>query len=201
MAADDPRPRPPDEHSWVEQFEITASSRALRTGVRQYNRDHYPLTDAARADLTLNPGNRNVSRLCHEPRVSLAVMEAMLAPYAAGGKLTLLHRRRGRRRHRRAVTLRHCNTGNLVSCSARYIIDATELGNLLPLTATEYVTGFEAQSETGEPSAPAEAQAGIISRPSRSASPSIRLTAIMSSTNPPGTTTGVRSPPKFWPPL
>ncbi|WP_421404731.1 FAD-dependent oxidoreductase [Agrobacterium fabrum] len=154
---------PPDEHSWVEQFGITASYRALRTGVRQYYRDHYPLTDAARADLTLNPGDGNVSRLCHEPRVSLAVMEAMLAPYAAGGKLTILKPYEPIAAEVdgdtvQAVTLRHCNTSDLVSCSARYIIDATELGDLLPLTATDYVTGFEAQSETGEPSAPAEAQ-------------------------------------------
>ncbi|MCZ2148589.1 MAG: FAD-dependent oxidoreductase, partial [Bryobacterales bacterium] len=36
--------------------------------------------------------------------------------------------------------------------------DATELGDLLPLTGAEYVTGFESQASTGEPSAPAESQ-------------------------------------------
>ena len=29
-------------------------------------------------------------RLCHEPRVALAVLNQMLAPYLAGGRLTLL---------------------------------------------------------------------------------------------------------------
>ncbi|UXN73995.1 hypothetical protein N8D56_01195 [Devosia sp. A8/3-2] len=38
---------PPDEHTQVEQFGITASYRALRTGVRQYYRDHYPLSESA----------------------------------------------------------------------------------------------------------------------------------------------------------
>ena len=33
----------------------------------------------------------------------------------------------------------------------RYVLDATETGDLLPLTGTEYVTGFESQRETGEP--------------------------------------------------
>jgi hypothetical protein len=42
--------------------------------------------------------------------------------------------------------------------SAVYIIDATELGDLLPMTSTEYVTGFESRAETGEPSAPDVAQ-------------------------------------------
>ncbi|ODT80483.1 MAG: hypothetical protein ABS76_16240 [Pelagibacterium sp. SCN 64-44] len=35
---------PPDEHSWVEQFGVTRSYRQLRNGIRQYYRDHYPLT-------------------------------------------------------------------------------------------------------------------------------------------------------------
>ena len=39
-------------------------------GVRNYYRRHYPLTEAARSIVNLNPGNGNVSRLCHEPRVS-----------------------------------------------------------------------------------------------------------------------------------
>ena len=47
---------PPDEHSWVEQFGITRSYRALRNGIRQYYRDHYPLTEKSRAWGDLNPG-------------------------------------------------------------------------------------------------------------------------------------------------
>ena len=154
---------PPDEHSWVEQFGITRSYRALRDGVRDYYRRHYPLTERSRAWKDLNPGAGYVSRLCHEPHVSLAVMEAMLAPYRGGGRLTLLQPWRpvaaevdGDRI--RSVTLCHRDSGERIVVSAPYVIDATELGDLLPLTDTEYVTGFEAQSETGEPSAPAEAQ-------------------------------------------
>jgi NADPH-dependent 2,4-dienoyl-CoA reductase/sulfur reductase-like enzyme len=40
---------PPDEHTWVEQFGVTASYRALREGIRDYYWRHYPLRpDSAR---------------------------------------------------------------------------------------------------------------------------------------------------------
>src|ERR1035437_4350660 len=73
---------PPDEHPWIEQFGCTASYRAYRNAVRAYYREHYPLTLAARQRVDLNPGNGSVSRLAHEFKVSVAVLEAMLAPYA-----------------------------------------------------------------------------------------------------------------------
>jgi hypothetical protein len=56
------------------------------------------------------------------------------------------------------VVVQHRDTGDQVTLTAPYVLDATETGELLPLTGTEYVTGFEAQGQTGEPSAPAEAQ-------------------------------------------
>src|SRR5258705_7979868 len=58
---------PPDEHSWVEQFGVTASYRALRDGIRDYYRRYYPLTSQARARKELNPGGRHRSPLCHQP--------------------------------------------------------------------------------------------------------------------------------------
>ncbi|WP_038593589.1 FAD-dependent oxidoreductase [Neorhizobium galegae] len=154
---------PSDEHTWVEQFGITRSYRKLREGIRRYYRDHYPLTEGARAWGDLNPGSGWVSRICAEPRVSLAVMEAMLAPYRGAGKLKVLQPYRPVAADVaddtvRSVTVRHRDTGREITVSAAYILDATELGDLLPMTGTEYVKGFEAQSDTGEPSAPSEAQ-------------------------------------------
>src|SRR5581483_5367630 len=81
---------PPDEHPWIEEFGCTRSYRDYRTAVREYYRRVYPLTEAARARQNLNPGNGGVSRLTHEPRVSVAVLEAMLAPYASSGQLLIL---------------------------------------------------------------------------------------------------------------
>jgi hypothetical protein len=57
-----------------------------------------------------------------------------------------------------SVTLTSVVGGPEVTVSAAYTIDATETGELLPLTGTEYVTGFESARVTGEPSAPDEAQ-------------------------------------------
>jgi hypothetical protein len=149
---------PPDEHPWIEQTGCTASYRRLRDGIRAYYRDHYPLLPAARADPHLNPGQGMVSALCHEPRVALAVLEAMLAPFRAGRQLeVLLHHRPIRAEmdgdRVRAVMLRDEQTGDEVVIHAPYVLDATELGDLLALTGAEHVIGAESQAETGEPHA------------------------------------------------
>lgn len=146
---------PPDEHRWIEQFGCTASYRRFRDGVRQYYRDHYPLTSAARQDPQLNPGSGFVSRVCHEPRVGLAVLHAMLAHARSCGRLTVLHRHKpvradAERDHVRAVTLRCMDTGHETTIAARYVLDATELGDLLPMAGVEYVTGAESRRDTGE---------------------------------------------------
>ena len=154
---------PPDEHPWIEQFGSTRSYRDYRTAVRNYYRDHYPLTEQARARSDLNPGNGSVSRLAHEFRVSVAVLEAMLMPYLGNGRLTLLlqHVPESATTDRDRVTsvsVRDTRMGAQRIITAAYFVDATELGDLLPLTKTEFVTGAEARSQTGELHAAAIAQ-------------------------------------------
>ena len=154
---------PPDEHGWIERFGCTASYREFRNGVRNYYRRNYPMTETARGNVLLNPGNGWVSPLCHEPRVALAILNAMLAPFISNGTLTVLLNHRPVKADVegdkvQAITLRDQQTNNEITVQADYFLDATELGDLLPLTGTEYVTGAEAQSQTGEPSAPEQAQ-------------------------------------------
>ncbi|MGH9338813.1 MAG: FAD-dependent oxidoreductase [Acidobacteriota bacterium] len=154
---------PPDEHPWIEQFGATRSYREYRQGVRDYYRRWYPLTAEAGRRWNLNPGNCSVSRICHEPRVALAVLESMLAPYVSGGQLSILLEHRpvsaGTTDDRvETVRVRDLREGREIDLAARYFIDATETGELLPLAKTEYVTGAESQAETGEPHAPSEAQ-------------------------------------------
>jgi hypothetical protein len=153
---------PPDEHPWIESFGATRLYRRFRGGVRDYYRRHYPLTAEARAVEALNPGNGLVSRLCHEPRVALAVLRDLLAPHVSARRVLLLTGHRpvaadadGDRV--RAVTVRDLRAGRDVVLTAPYFLDATELGDLLPLTKTEYVVGAESQKDTDEPHAPAEA--------------------------------------------
>lgn len=156
---------PPDEHRWIEEFGCTAAYRRLRTEIRDHyrQRTERPLTAGARARANLNPGNGWVSRICCEPAVGVAVLEAMLAPYLASKKLTLLKPWRptgadaaGDRV--RAVHGTDLASGHPQTLTGRFFLDATEQGDLLPWTGCEYVTGFESQKETGEPHAPAVAR-------------------------------------------
>ena len=154
---------PPDENPWIEAFGGTRSYLELRTRIRDYYRRNFPLTAEARALVHLNPGNGSVSRLCHEPRVALAALTEMLAPFVASGKVQVLLRHvadsaatNGDKVE--AVQVRSRETGHDYVLHAPLFVDATEMGDLLPLTKTEYVTGAEAQSETGEPHAKPHAQ-------------------------------------------
>jgi glycine/D-amino acid oxidase-like deaminating enzyme len=149
---------PPDENPWIETFGGTRSYRAFREGVRAYYHQYYPLTPTARANPLLNPGDGFVSRLCAEPRVALAVLEAMLAPFISSGQITLmLHtvpvaaHAQGERVQ--SVVLRSLETEQEREYSAPYILDATETGELLPLAGVEYVIGAESRSDTDEPHA------------------------------------------------
>src|SRR5919202_1654333 len=143
---------PLDEHPWIERFGCTARYRALRDGIRAYYQEHYPLTPAARARRHLNPGSATVSALAHEPRVALAVLDAMLARV----QVLLRHapiRALVDRDRVQAVTLRDLTSGDDRALWAHLVIDATETGELLPLCGAEYVTGAESREETGEPHA------------------------------------------------
>ncbi|HEV7980912.1 FAD-dependent oxidoreductase [Amycolatopsis sp.] len=155
---------PPDENPWIERFGSTASYREYRTGIRDYYRRHYPLRAEALRIADLNPGAGRVSKLCHEPRVALAVLEAMLAPQVASGRLTVLLRHRPIATETTgdvvdAVVLTDEN-GERVVIRAEYVLDATENGDLLPMSGVEYAVGAEARSEYDEPHAPDKADPG-----------------------------------------
>lgn len=154
---------PPDEHPWVEEFGVTARYRALRDGIRDVYRRRYPLIDDARDFEALNPGAGWVSKLCSEPQIAVGVLEEMLMPHRSSGRIEVLRRMRpiaattdGDRVT--SVTVTSEIGEEDVTVHAAYVLDATETGELLPLTGTEYVTGFESRAETGEPSAPETAQ-------------------------------------------
>ncbi|MFG6117927.1 FAD-dependent oxidoreductase [Thalassobacillus sp. B23F22_16] len=153
---------PPDEHPWIEQFGCTATYREFRDRVREYYRNHYPLTPKARRERNLNPGNGWVSRLCHEPKVALAVLNDMLAPYISRGSITLLleHRVAGAELNKDVITsltIENVRTKKNKELVGGYFLDATECGDVLPVANVEYVTGAESKEDTGEPSALDEA--------------------------------------------
>ncbi len=146
---------PPDEHPWIESMGSCRSYRRFRQKVRHYYAHNYPLSSQAQAEPLLNPGNGYVSRLCHEPRVAHAVLMAMLAPFLAKGLLRLYLRYEpvsvlSDGDYVKSVEFQHVETGERKVFSAPFVIDATELGDLLDLASVEHVVGAESQSETGE---------------------------------------------------
>ncbi|MEZ4608595.1 MAG: FAD-dependent oxidoreductase [Deinococcales bacterium] len=152
---------PPDEHPWIEAIGATGSYRRFREGVRQYYRQHYPLKPSLKHKVQLNPGGGFVSRLCYEPKVAVAVLEAMLMPYIAAGRLII------KRQHKPvavemagdrilAVAL-ESSEGEKLWLRADYVLDASELGEVLELSHTEHVIGAESQQDSGELHAPAKA--------------------------------------------
>ena len=154
---------PPDENKWIESFGASQSYQNLRTGIRDYYRRNYPLTAAARARALLNPGNCWVSALGCEPRAALAVLYEMLAPYLGDGRVKILLRHKAvsadfDRNKVLSAHVRDVFNGDEIILDAPFFADATEQGDLLPMTRTEYAIGAEARSETGEPHAKAVAQ-------------------------------------------
>ncbi len=154
---------PPDENKWIETFGGTRSYQKLRNGVRDFYRRNYPLTEKSRADKYFNPGSSWVSRIGCEPRVALAVLYEMLAPYLGNGQVQILLNHKavsadvgGDRVN--AVRVVDLESRHELILRAPFFADATEQGDLLPLTKTEYVIGAEAQKDTTEPNARAEAQ-------------------------------------------
>jgi FAD dependent oxidoreductase len=156
---------PPDENRWIESFGCTRSYQALRTGIREYYLRNYPLTQTAKASKQLNPGNCWVSRIGCEPRAALAVLYEMLAPYLGNGRVRILLRHKAVNADNHgdrveAVQVVSLESGHRIVLRAPFFADATEQGDFLPMTKTEFVVGAESKKETTEPHAKEKAEPG-----------------------------------------
>ncbi|GAB4517303.1 MAG: FAD-dependent oxidoreductase [Anaerolineae bacterium] len=149
----------PDEHAYIETFGSTRTYADLRAAIRQlyqtrYNAPAIMAESVLGPNMPLNPGNGWVSRLCFLPAHGLEVLEGMLSAAAVWRGETPVSAAvdNGQIKH---LTLRSGRT-----ISARYFLDATDLGDLLPLAGAPFLTGAESQAETGEPHAAPEARPG-----------------------------------------
>jgi len=150
-----------DENKFIE---ISAAPRRYAE-MRRRIRDHYirvyrPLN----AVENFNPGGCYVSSLCFEPKVGVQVLEQMLAPYR---NIRLLRRTRvlDLDRERDSITaalLWQMDTKTASITRPKYVLDATEMGDLLPLAKTPYVVGSEPKSETQEPHAAEKANPACV---------------------------------------
>ncbi|MBT2758051.1 FAD-dependent oxidoreductase [Mesobacillus foraminis] len=149
---------PPDENRWIEEFGCTGRYREYRNRVRDYYLRNMPVTESTQY---LNPGKGLVGSLCHDPRVTLAVLYEMLSPYLLSGQLTLWNNTIVSSIEREGAILKKAVVLNTVTSKKtaidfNYIIDATEAGDLLPLAKMEYVIGAESKADTDEPHATEE---------------------------------------------
>ncbi len=149
---------PPDEHPWVESTGTTARYRQLRDAVRTRYRQTRQLTETAIRDPRFNPGAAWVSNLSAEPVIFREVLDDLVRPAHVRGLLRCLMRHRPMEAVTNgdrvtAVAFENLRTGESVTITAHYVLDATEEGDLLPLTSCESVVGTESAAITGEPHA------------------------------------------------
>lgn len=150
---------PPDEHPWVETAGVTRRYQEFRHRVRQHYAQAYelPYTDPR----VQNPGSGWVSRVCHEPRIAVGVLETMVAPARRAKKLEIWHGVKwiSAAVHGDRVTALEieCPDGERVSVLGRVFLEASELGDLLDLAKIEHRIGAETQALTDEPHALTEA--------------------------------------------
>jgi hypothetical protein len=147
-----------DEHEHIEAFGGTASYYELRNALR----DHYrAFADDAGKAPHFNPGNCWVTRVAFEPRVAVDAMMSMLRPHIEAGRLTIHLRSKAAAievagDRITSVTAIGLETQRAVQFRAALVLDATELGDLLPLAGVEHRVGAETIAETGEPHAQPE---------------------------------------------
>ena len=150
-----------DEHEHIERFGGTRSYYTLREAIRAHYRR---LSPALAAQTHPNPGTCWVTRLAFEPRVAVDVLHAMAQPFVESGRLSILTRTKVASAQASAdrvesVLAVHLDDRRWTRFRPRLVIDATEVGDLLPLAGVEYVIGAETKAETGEPHAqPLEAK-------------------------------------------
>ena len=155
-----------DENRFIEFAGGTRNYYAMRQRIRDHYRKNYTLSPAARIWENLNPGSCYVSPLCFEPKVGVRVLEDMLAAHR--GLIRILPRTkifslkvRDGQWIEEALAYRF-DTRQVIRLQGGVFLDATELGDLLPLAGVPYVVGSEPKSDTGEPHAAAQANKACV---------------------------------------
>lgn len=149
---------PPDENNWIEEQGATASYHAYRNAVRAAYKAMPEASDLMKSKDKFCPGNSWVSRVAHAPVLAHKLISESVKPYVESGLLTIELETVPVSADVcddtvQTVTIQH-KDGTQKVITAAYFLDATDYGDLLPLTGTEYRIGAEAKSEYNEPSAP-----------------------------------------------
>lgn len=157
-----------DENHLVESSGACRKYQDLRKAISDFYRNNHKLSSDAQNDAYLNPGSCWVSKLAFEPKVALSVIDQFTQPAMEDSSLKILYRHKifkaisTRRRKQsepvssnfvREYWATNLDTGKTVRIRAKICLDATELGDILPLAHLDYSSGSESQAQTGEPHA------------------------------------------------
>ena len=154
-----------DENRFIEFSGGTRNYYEFRNRIRDYYRRSYTLSPAAARLQDLNPGSCYVSPLCFEPKTGVMALEQMLAPHRQRIRLLprteIVHLEVNGNQIRSAIAF-VLDRNRVVRIRPRFVLDATELGDLLPLAGVPYSIGSEPRSETGEPHAGESANSACV---------------------------------------
>ncbi|BDE05920.1 FAD-dependent oxidoreductase [Vulcanimicrobium alpinum] len=141
----------PDENKYIDSVGSTALYRWFKHLVRAYYRSNYRLTAAAAAMPLLNPGGPYPG-FAVEPKVADRVLKQMLQGDAKV-HLRLKNRVTSAETNGDSVTavIATGPDGVATRYKAQMFLDATDLGDLLPLAGVEFAIGAESRAQTGEP--------------------------------------------------
>src|SRR2546421_468029 len=131
----------PDENRWVESGGCTASYEQLRNRIRNHYKTGYKLRESGGAQEHFNPGNCWVSGLSVEPKVARAILTDMLAIPNLTVRLGIKVTEAERRINTISAIIGRDRDGSETRFTAPYILDATELGDLLPMAGIDHVIG------------------------------------------------------------
>lgn len=149
----------PDENPWLARDMMggTASYLYFRERVRDYYRSHFALSAKGQRANPFCPGDCTVNNgsLSMEPRVGMQILRDFLAR----PNVTIVPRTSAVSAEMQGDTVQAIiaqSGGAAKRFTAPVILDATDLGDLLPLTGaqgTDWVVGAESRADTGEPDA------------------------------------------------
>lgn len=156
-----------DENWLVESSGAASEYQRLRSLIRRHYIRNFKLNSSVGNLQYFDPGKCWVSRLAFEPKVALAQLQHMLSPGIEAGNLNIFLRYKplcvetqkpGGKTRIKSVTMVNLDSGDIVEFRFQLVIDATELGDLLPLAGLAYSSGAESKMETGEDHAPEHAE-------------------------------------------
>lgn len=146
----------PDESRYTSTVGSTAAYRAFQHNVRAYYRGNFRLSPQGANQPLFNPGGpypgfATQPRVAHQillqelqalPNVHVRLNTRVIGATVQGDKVTSLN-----------TVDQH---GWPATYLAQYFLDATDLGELLPLAGVEFNLGAESKTDTNEPDAPAD---------------------------------------------